>query len=334
MKGRKKLVWVFVTVIFIGLFFLFSFTQAVSPKIRLAVPFSIQIPNGTWVQPFKDACEETSLLMVNAFYQKKTFTDKKDVVRQIQELVALEDKLFGFNKDTSAELMVRLVNRYLPYEAHVVQTPTKELLFDELDHGRPVIVPVNGKLLKNKYYLDPNLFYHVIVLIGYDAETGMFITHDPGTKHGDQMRYAIQTIMYANADFNTNPKGPRGKVMIFTSPILKETTDGDEDQDGLSKQQEVVHGTSLSTSDTDRDGFLDGEEVLAGYSPIVAEPSLRQPFLLRAQGTKQIYRVEGSVKRHVRSLETMRAHGWRFEDVVHVSSRFAETFPVGNVVED
>ena len=317
-----------------SLFFLFALATSVFAKTILSVPFSVQIPNGAWVQPFKDACEETSLLMVNAFYQKTVLTDKKDVVRQIQELVALEDDLFGFNKDTNAKLMMRLANGYLSYEARIVKAPTREMLFEELDHGRPVIVPVNGKLLKNKYYLDPNLPYHVIVLVGYDEKAEMFIAHDPGTKYGNQIRYSVKTILNANADFQTNPKAVREKVMLFTSPISNETADQDEDHDGLSKQQEIEYGTNLYVSDTDRDGFSDGAEVLEGYSPVVAEMSLRQPFLLRARGTKQIYFVDGSVKRHIRSLNVMQAHRWKFEDVIMVSQRFADSFRSGETLEE
>ncbi|MFA6437043.1 MAG: thrombospondin type 3 repeat-containing protein [Candidatus Paceibacterota bacterium] len=44
----------------------------------------------------------------------------------------------------------------------------------------------------------------------------------------------------------------------------------DDDVDGLSNAEEVIFGSSINVTDTDGDGYLDGEEVRNGYDPIKA----------------------------------------------------------------
>jgi len=44
----------------------------------------------------------------------------------------------------------------------------------------------------------------------------------------------------------------------------------DDDIDGLSNAEEVIFGSAINVTDTDGDGYLDGEEVRNGYDPIKA----------------------------------------------------------------
>lgn len=317
----------------LSLFFVGFIFYPAFAKLSLPVPFSIQIPNGAWIQPFADACEETSLLMVRSYYQKTDFSDKKKIAEQIKELVGLEDKLFGFNKDTSAKLMVYLINGFMPYEARVVENPTIEMITNELDENHPVIVPLNGRKLSNHLYVFPGPSYHVVVLTGYDKEKELFFANDPGFKSGDHFSYSMKAILNANEDYVTDSKKVRSHVMIFTSPDLVNTSDGDDDKDGLTKIQEIANNTNLLVSDTDKDGYSDGAEVLSGYSPVVDESHLRQPVLIRISGTKKIYRIEKSVQHLVLSPEVMQKHEWKFQDVVDVSDRFANTFQFGSPFE-
>ena len=38
------------------------------------MPFTSQAPAGIWIQPWQDACEETSIAMVDSFYTNQTIT--------------------------------------------------------------------------------------------------------------------------------------------------------------------------------------------------------------------------------------------------------------------
>ncbi len=62
--------------------------------------------------------------------------------------------------------------------------------------------------------------------------------------------------------------------MVFSARSLRAETI-DQDNDGLSDQQEIsVYGTDPALADTDSDGFLDGEEVANGYSPLVGNKKM------------------------------------------------------------
>lgn len=310
----------------------FAFFTTVYGKVKLFVPFSIQIPNGSWVQPFKDACEETVLLMVDAYYQKQEFSDKNVIQQRIEKMVALEDQIFGFNKDTSTELMTRLINEYLSYEARIVLNPDFESIIKELDAHRPVIVPVNGRLLANANYQSPAPEYHVIVLVGYDRDRMEFYANDPGTKFGEQIAFSVQSLLLSNLDY-PNTTGHRAKNMIFTSSVLTTSAQSDADQDGLSKQDELDHQTDLFRNDTDRDGFFDGVEVASGYSPKTAEFLIKQPSLVRVRGTHKIYRIQADEKRHIQSHEAMVTHRWDYKNILEVSARFLNRFEEGEPIK-
>ena len=57
-------------------------------------------------------------------------------------------------------------------------------------------------------------------------------------------------------------------------PFPKEPTPGrDTDSDGLSDVEERLYGSNVRLPDTDRDGFLDGNEVFHQYDPLTPNPA-------------------------------------------------------------
>ncbi|HNU89793.1 MAG TPA: hypothetical protein PKJ11_00420 [bacterium] len=69
-----------------------------------------------------------------------------------------------------------------------------------------------------------------------------------------------------------------GEGIMPEEPVLPEevAVDLDSDQDGLSDADEInIYGTNPLKSDTDGDGYLDGDEVKNGYNPL-GEGSLSQ----------------------------------------------------------
>ncbi|MEK7105439.1 MAG: thrombospondin type 3 repeat-containing protein [Patescibacteria group bacterium] len=59
---------------------------------------------------------------------------------------------------------------------------------------------------------------------------------------------------------------PSAEVAANTTAGVE--TSVDADNDGLTTEQEATYGTDVSVSDTDHDGYSDGEEVTNGYNPL------------------------------------------------------------------
>ncbi len=129
-----------------------------------------------------------------------------------------EQKYFGFHRDTNSTYTARLLNEQTSAVGTIVENPTVEQVTQELDEGRPVILPAFSDSLKNPRYRAGGNPYHVILIIGYDAETSEFITHDPGTRFGKNYRYPIERLMDANHDYQKPNYGTGGRFMVFTAP--------------------------------------------------------------------------------------------------------------------
>jgi hypothetical protein len=167
-------------------------------EVRIAVPFSPQAPFADWGMPYQEACEETSLLMVDAYYRQLPFS-REDADRAIQELVAWEMEHFGYHEDTTLEEVARIAREYLHYRTRILENPSLEDIQRELAQGRPVIVPVAGRDLGNRYFTPPGPWYHMLVITGYDGTH--FLTNDPGTRRGEAYQYRYDVLLEAIHDW-------------------------------------------------------------------------------------------------------------------------------------
>ncbi len=70
---------------------------------------------------------------------------------------------------------------------------------NHLRAGRPVIVPLAGRMLKNPYYTPPGPAYHMLVVKGITA-LGDLIVNDVGTKHGHGFLYNPKIFLAAMHD--------------------------------------------------------------------------------------------------------------------------------------
>lgn len=167
---------------------------------KLDVPFTAQAPYADWSEPYQEACEEVSIIMVNAYY-KDQILDKKTAKQEILDIVEYEQSLFGFYKDTDIEQTAELAKKYWKYEkVEILEDPTVEDLKKELVAGRPIVVPAAGRELGNPNFTAPGPVYHVLVITGFEGDE--FITNDPGTRKGEGYRYEMDVLMNAIHDFN------------------------------------------------------------------------------------------------------------------------------------
>lgn len=189
-------------------------TALSTTAVNLAVPFTSQAPHQIWELPFKEACEEASMLMLDAYYKKKTFTPDS-ATTDIEALVEWEKKTFGYYEDTTAEEVVQTLRNYFNYEkAGIDRDASAENIKKYLRAGTPVIIPAAGRLLPNPNFRQPGPLYHMLVVKGI-TEGGNFITNDPGTRKGHNFVYTPEALVEAIHDWNSGDVYDGKKVLII-----------------------------------------------------------------------------------------------------------------------
>ncbi|MBI4121999.1 MAG: C39 family peptidase [Parcubacteria group bacterium] len=196
-------------------------TRTIPAKVMLDVPFAVQAPFGNWALPYKEACEEASVIMVDRFYQHQENLDQQEIKNAIDGMAAWGEAHFDGKIDTNAPTTARYFTEYLGYASGrvvVVNDPTIEDIKAVLAAGYPVIVPAAGRDLGNPYFTAPGPQYHMLVIIGYDEDE--FITNDPGTRRGEQYRYHQRVLYDAIHDLTPDLARIREgrKTMIVVKP--------------------------------------------------------------------------------------------------------------------
>jgi len=187
-------------------------------EINLSVPFLLQAPKQNWVQPFEDACEEASLLMVDAYYDgRRTGWGPDEATRLILDVVAYEDTTYGYNKDaTSSDVKNTAINYFKRPNVEILEA-TEANIKSALTKGYPVIAPAHGKQLLNPNFRNGGPEYHMLVIKGYTKD-GQWITNDPGTRNGQDYLYPKQRLLDAIHDFNATDMKLGRKVVIVIKP--------------------------------------------------------------------------------------------------------------------
>lgn len=176
--------------------------SVIADLVLLDVPFTAQAPYGNWTSPFDEACEEAILVMLN-HYQAGTSLNAGQATTEILSLVDWETNTYSYHEDTSAEVTAQTARDYFGMSASVSHDVTADAIKQHLSEGKPVIVPVYGRALKNVHYNNGGPYYHMILLVGYEGDT--FISHDPGTQYGKHYRYSSGVILNAIHDL-TDPE--------------------------------------------------------------------------------------------------------------------------------
>jgi len=190
--------------------------------LQLAVPYINEAPEGKWVGPWKNACEEASITMVEKFYQGKNEVTVEEAKEFMMMLFEKQFKIWGSDRDADAERAVRIINDFTSYTAVIKDNPTIEDIKKEIIEGHPVISLHYGKDLNNPNipFLATGSYYHMMVIIGFDDLTQEFITNDDGdTKTGAAHRYDYYLFLKSLHDFDFKSQKANGPArVIFTSP--------------------------------------------------------------------------------------------------------------------
>lgn len=168
---------------------------------NLQVPFFPQAPKRVWDVNHEDYCEEASLLGVHAYIKHKDYSVDQ-MEEELQKMHDWEIKTFGYFQSTSVAETAQIAREYLGYKkVHVIENPTLEQIRAQVAAGHPVIVPADGKALKNPYFKNGGPTFHMFVVRGF-TENGDVITNDPGTQHGENYVYKKEIFMAAIHDWD------------------------------------------------------------------------------------------------------------------------------------
>lgn len=182
------------------------------------VPFTVQAPSAEWNDPmFQDACEEASIIMAQAWLSGKPLT-KESTKKDIVGLVEYQKKIFGHAVDTSIQDTSRLLSDYFSATTSEVRRGiTLADMRRVLASEKLIIVPTDGRKLRNPNFKQPGPPRHMLVIIGYDTVTEEFIVNDPGTRKGEKYRYQENILYDAILDYPTGEHVPvmsTDKVML------------------------------------------------------------------------------------------------------------------------
>lgn len=185
-------------------------------QVTLNVPFTPQAPFADWNPPYDEACEESSLIMVEYYLRDEPLNPTRADSEIVLQYNWQTERGYEIDIDTNdlanvaRDYYQRKAKRYTDEEVSIENI--KRLLAG----GYPVIIPAAGQLLGNPNFRGAGPPYHMLVITGYD-ENG-FITNDPGTRNGEDFRYSYDTIMNVIHDWNgskeTIQQGPRAILVI------------------------------------------------------------------------------------------------------------------------
>lgn len=182
--------------------------SASGAQVVHAMPFTPQAPFANWGDPRKaDGCEEASITMV-AYWQQGRPLSPEMADLEIDRLSSFSEDRFGTFYDQSIVDTQTMLRDFFGIESTLRYDVNAQDIKHELLQGRVVIVPVNGALLGNPYFLDPPPERHMIVVRGYDPIARQFIANEPGTRRGDGFRYGEDVIDRALRDYATGYRAP------------------------------------------------------------------------------------------------------------------------------
>lgn len=200
-----------------------NFTPPVPPapvsaaqQALLDVPFQPQAPFADWRQPWADACEEATLVLVHRFARGIVTLSREEMHDEILELVAFQNKQYGDYKDSDAKKTAEMGALVYGFKTEMKEVKEVDEVKEVLRQGKLIIAPMAGRLLGNPYFTPPGPLYHMIVIRGFNDATGEFITNDVGTRRGEGLRYPYMTLWNALHDF----PGSKEKILIGAKMII------------------------------------------------------------------------------------------------------------------
>lgn len=170
------------------------------------VPFTSQAPLAEWDdQRQQDGCEEASALMAVMWARGEEVLTTREARSTLLEISDFELKSFGTFRDTDVhDTATRILSGYFDFDDYVIRD---DVVLDDiiqvLMQGNIVLLPMDGQKLGNPNFTPPGPDRHMLVVVGYDPTAEEFITNDPGTRNGENYRYAQDVLFGAIRQYPT-----------------------------------------------------------------------------------------------------------------------------------
>lgn len=179
-------------------------SDEIPQSINLKVPFYPQAPDGNWSLPWKEACEESSVILAHAFINDQEIT-KEEFKNEILQIVELQKELFWKFIDTSMAETAQFLEAYYDYtDYEIIDNPSLEEIKSHLSQWHPIVAPFAWKKLWNSFFTNGGPRYHVLVITWYDDSQEVFYTNDVWTSRGEHFAYEQSVIMDALHDLVPN----------------------------------------------------------------------------------------------------------------------------------
>lgn len=179
-------------------------------SVRIEVPFASQAPFANWDEVHQETCEEAALLLGQAFAKGETTMTEQTMEDRLQSLLAYQEAQ-GYVIDVNIAEAAAIARDALGLQVRILSNVTEADLVRELAAGHPIVAPFAGRELGNPNFTGEGPWYHMLIIIGYDAKN--FITNDVGTRRGAGYVYDRDVLMSALHDWtgvkeetNTGPK--------------------------------------------------------------------------------------------------------------------------------
>ncbi len=201
----------------LGVLLLANDSEALAAKapVIMNVPFTSQAPLGEWKDARQqDGCEEAAVAMAMAWAGNEKNITKANWRLRILILSTFENKKYGEYRDIALDdVQAWLLKDYFKYEnSFIKKVAVASDIVKELEAGNIVLVPTDGRKLKNPNFTGVGPERHMVVIKGYDYDKKQFITNDPGTRNGESYRYSEKTIVDAIRNYHTGYHKPITKI--------------------------------------------------------------------------------------------------------------------------
>ena len=181
-------------------------TTVVPKTFNLDIPFYAQAPDGDWSLPWKEACEEASIIISHYFLAGRSLSKAK-FKEEVISMTKLQEDMFGSAIDTTVAQTAELYAEYYgdDFKTKIIDNPTIAQIKSEISKGNAIVAPFAGKKLGNSNFTNGGPRYHMLVIRGYDEK--YFYTNDVGTRLGENFPYSYAVIMDALHDLVPEGKG-------------------------------------------------------------------------------------------------------------------------------